>query len=88
MQNNTKSADAPKNVPNSIVAAVDAAVRAGQHYATAVANRRGLPKCEELMGKQKTAVRAALDLIDAELTRRYEGGIEMGRAQATASRKQ
>lgn len=39
------------------------------------------------MKAQKDAVKATLQLVDAELTRRYEAGIEMGRAQAAAAVK-
>lgn len=87
MQQSSNNEDVQKNVPRTIVDAVDAAVRAGQQYASAVANQRGIEKCEQLMTAQKDAVNGALQLISAELGRRYEAGIEMGRAQASSARQ-
>lgn len=84
MQNSpTNPEDVPRNVPRSIAAAVDTAVRAAQKYGDAVARKKPIHVLQKLMAEQKKAVKDALSLVDAELSRRYEGGIEVGRAQAT-----
>lgn len=76
-----KNLDMPKDVPRSIVDAVDAVARAGQKYGEAVGKDRPLATCEELMKQQQEATQSVLRLVSSELSRRYEGGLELGRQQ-------
>lgn len=90
MQSNDKSTDGvttprnvvPKDIPTSVSDAVDAVARAAQQYGAAVGKDQPISKCRALMAAQQEAVIEAFTVISAELSRRYDAGIEMGLQQA------